>query len=78
MEIVNAVLAGIVSPFLGFVNLDEGMLDEEGMIPIGAVLQEPVVICLPLVRGRLRTVRQKLIKLFPDVKDATWPATGTA
>jgi len=59
MEIVNAVFAAMVSPFLGLVNLAEGMLDEAGMIPIGAVLQEPVVICLPFVRGRSAAVTNR-------------------
>jgi hypothetical protein len=49
------------------------MLLEDGIIPMGAGLHEPVSICFPFVIGRLGTVRQKLIKLFVDVKDATWP-----
>lgn len=65
-----ALLAGTVSPFLGLVNLAEGMLDEDGIMPIGAGLHEPVVICCPLVIGRLGTVRQKLMKLFVEVLDA--------
>jgi hypothetical protein len=68
---VKAWLAGIVSPFLGLVNFEEGMLLEDGIIPIGAGLHEPVAICFPFVIGRLGTVRQKLIKLFVEVKDAT-------
>lgn len=54
------------------------MLSVEGMRPIGAGLQEPVVICFPLVMGRSDLVKQKLMKLFVDVKDATWPAVGTS
>lgn len=54
------------------------MLSTEGMAPMGAGLQEPVVICLPLVMGKLGTVRQKLIKLLLDVKDFTCPAAGTS
>lgn len=73
---VNAVLALRVSRFLGFVNLAEGMLSTDGMTPIGALLHEPVLICLPLVRGRLGTVRQKLMKLFEEMLDAIWPAAG--
>lgn len=68
---VKAWLAGIVSPFLGLVNFEEGMLLEDGIIPIGAGLHEPVAICFPFVIGRLGTVRQKLMKLFVEVKDAT-------
>ena len=70
---VKAVVALIVSPFLGKVNLADGMLSDDGIMPIGAGLHEPVVICLPLVIGRFGTVRQKLMKLFVDVSDATWP-----
>ena len=72
IEIVNAVFSVIeVSPLLGKVNFAEGMLSLEGMTPIGAGLQEPVVICFPLVIGRLGTVRQKLMKLLDDVREAT-------
>ena len=67
----------MTSRFLGNMNLDEGMLEVEAITPIGAGLQEAVLICLPFVRGRSGTVRQKLIKLFVEVKDATWPAAGT-
>ena len=71
--IVNAVLAAIVPPFLGLVNFAEGIWSVVGMAPMGAGLQEPVVICFPLVMGRLGTVKQKLMKLLVDVKEATWP-----
>ena len=68
--IVNAVFSSIeASPFVGKVNLAEGMLLLEGISPTGAGLQEPVVICL--VMGRLGTVKQKLMKLFDDVREAT-------
>jgi hypothetical protein len=77
-EIVKSLLAGMVSPFVGFVNFADGMFAVEGMIPIIAGLHEPVVICWPFVIGRLGTVAQKLMKLFPEVKDATWPASWTA
>jgi len=60
-----------LSPFLGNTNFAEGMLSMEGIIPMGAGLQEPVVICCPLVRGRLGAVKQKLMKLFDDVIDGT-------
>ena len=43
---------------------------------MGAGLHEPVVICFPFVIGELE-VKQKLIKLLLDVRDATWPAAGT-
>jgi hypothetical protein len=68
---VNAVFAATEPPFAGNVNLAEGMLEVEGMAPIGAGLHDPVAICFPLVIGRLGTVRQKLMKLFEDVNDAT-------
>lgn len=71
MLIVNSVLAATEPPFAGKVNLAEGMLELAGMIPIGAGLHEPVVICCPLVMGRGAAVRQKLIKLFVDVIEAT-------
>lgn len=74
MLIVNAVLAGMVSPFLGLVNFEEGISSVVGIAPMGAGLQEPVVICFPLVMGRLGTVKQKLMKLFVDVNEATWPS----
>lgn len=41
MVIVKAVLAARSSPFLGTVNLDEGILVEAGMSPIGAGLHDP-------------------------------------
>ena len=62
-----------VSPLGGKTNLADGMLSTDGMVPMGAGLHEPVVICFPLVMGRLGTVRQKLMKLFVDVREATWP-----
>ena len=54
------------------------MLSDEGIRPMGAGLHDPVVICLPLVIGKLETVKQKLIKLFVDVNEATCPAVGTS
>lgn len=41
------------------------------MIPIGAGLQEPVLICCPFVIGLLGTVAQKLMKLLLEVREAT-------
>jgi hypothetical protein len=72
---VNCVLALIVSPFFGETNFEEGILFSAGITPIGAGLQEPVVICFPSVIGRLGTVRQKFMKLFVDVKEETWPTS---
>ena len=46
------------------------------MMPIGAGLHEPVLICWPFVIGRLGTVAQKLMKLFVEVSEATCPAVG--
>ena len=66
---VNGVLALRVSRFFGDWNFALGMFLLEAMTPIGAALQDPSTICLPLVNG-LFTVAQKLMKLFFDVKDA--------
>lgn len=71
MLIVKASSDGMVSPFLGKVNLDEGIRSVEGMTPIGAGLHEPVWICLPSVMGKSGTVKQKLMKLLVDVSEAT-------
>ena len=68
---VKGVLALMVSPFLGFVNFADGILAEDGIDPIGAGLHEPAAICFPFVIFWLGTVRQKLMKLFVDVSDAT-------
>jgi len=78
IEMVKAVLALTVPKFVGKVNFADGMLAVEGRIPRGAVLHEPVVTCLPLVRGSCGTVRQKLMKLLDEVADATCPASGTS
>lgn len=61
----------------GLENFEEGMLLLAAMTPMGAGLHEPVVICLPLVIGRL-VVAQKLMKLLLEVKEATWPAVAFA
>ena len=68
---VNFWLAGMVAPFGGLTNFDEGMLSTLGMTPMGDGLHEPVTICFPFVMGRLGTVRQKLIKLLLEVSEAT-------
>lgn len=73
---VKAVLAAMVSRFLGLVNFDEGMFVVAAMIPMGAGLHEPVFTCRPLVMGRLGTVAQKLMKLLEEVSEATCPAVG--
>ena len=78
IEIVNVVFDLIVAKFWGLVNFADGMLSTEGMTPIGAGLHDPVVICFPLVMGKLGTVRQKLMKLLLDVNEGTWPAAGTS
>ena len=54
----------------------DGILVWAAMTPIGAGLQEPLVICWPLVMGKLGTVKQKLMKLLLEVREATWPAVG--
>ena len=74
--IVKSVFALIVAPFGGKTNLDEGMCVVAAMTPIGAGLHDPVVIWVPFVSGRLGTVAQKLMKLFEDVSEGTWPAAG--
>ncbi len=48
------------------------------MTPMGAGLHEPVMTWVPLVRGRLGTVKQKLMKLLLEVKEAIWPAVGVS
>jgi len=68
--ITNGWLAGIVPKLGGFTNFADGMFVLEGIRPIGAGLHDPVVICRPLVKGCVDSA-QKLIKLFPDVSDAT-------
>ena len=73
--IVKSLLAGMVWPFLGKTNLDEGMFAVDAMTPIGAGLHEPVLICRPFVIA-LGTVAQKLMKLFVDVSDGTWFSAG--
>ena len=91
---VNGLFSAKFCKFKGFVNLDEGILLVPGIWPMGAGLHlrstsdtsrkklaegayDPVVICFPLVIGWF-VVAQKLIKLFDDVKEGTWPASATA
>lgn len=70
---VNGAEAGIVSPFFGLVNFKEGILSTDGMSPIGAGLQDPEVICWPLVIGKFGDNKQKLMKLFVEVREGTCP-----
>ena len=71
---LNDVFAAMVSPFAGETNFALGMFDELAMTPIGAGLHDPEVICCPFVIGWF-TVRQKLMKLFEEVSEATSPAS---
>jgi hypothetical protein len=61
----------MVSPFFGKTNFEDGILLSAGIRPIGAGLQEPPGICFPSVMGRLGAVRQKFMKLFVEVIEAT-------
>jgi hypothetical protein len=74
--ILNVAFALRTPLFVGNTNLAEGMLSVDGMRPIGAGLHDPVLICLPLVIGTPGAVRQKLMKLFVEVSDGTWPGVG--
>ncbi len=60
-----------------FTNLDDGMLAVDAISPIGAGLHEPSLICSPFVIC-LFVVAQKLMKLFVDVSEATWPGSAVA
>jgi hypothetical protein len=75
---VNGCPSPMTSLFLGNANLTEGMLSVEGISPIGAGLQDPVLICFPSVMGKLGAVRQKLMKLLVEVSEATWPGVGVS
>jgi len=70
MTTVNGVFAAMVSMFLGFWNFAEGIKVFAGIWPMTAGLQDPVLICRPLVIGWF-VVRQKLMKLFSDVSEET-------
>jgi hypothetical protein len=62
MLMLNGTFAGMVSKFLGNVNLADGMAFTAGIRPMGTGLQDPVVIWTPLVRGVPGRVRaQKLM-----------------
>lgn len=71
---VKFVFAWTVSRFFGKTNFAEGMAVVAAIMPIGAPLHEPVLICVPFVRGRF-VVAQKLMKLLSEVAEATWPAS---
>jgi len=78
IEMVNPVFAGRTCKFFGDLNLQDGIAVVAGITPIGAGLHDPVLICWPFVIGKFGTVAQKLMKLFVDVREATWPASGVA
>lgn len=71
----KVVFAGTTARLLGLTNFALGILEAEGMAPMGAGLQEPDLICWPFVLGRLVNVAQKLMKLLVDVREATSPAS---
>jgi len=74
---LKVVSEAMVSRLAGDWNLDAGMLSTDGMLPIGVGLQDPVVICRPLVIGTPgRPIAQKFAKLFCEVAAADWPDTG--
>ena len=75
---LKSVFALIVAMFFGFWNLAEGILLCAAIAPIGVWLHEPSTICCPFVFALPGTVRQKLMKLFCDVIDASWPAVGVS
>lgn len=64
-----------VSPLGGKTNLLDGIAEVARIRPIMVGLQDPSMICWPLVRGTPFWVRQKLMKLLDDVKEGTCPAT---
>ena len=76
--IVKFVFACTVAPFGGNTNLEDGMSALAAMMPIGVWLHEPFVICSPFVFSLSGKSRQKLMKLFSDVIDASWPAVGVS
>ena len=75
---VKLVFAATVAPLAGETNLDEGMSALAAITPIGVWLHEPSTICCPFVFCLLGKSRQKLMKLFVDVIDASWPAVGVS
>jgi hypothetical protein len=70
---LKVVSEAMVSRLVGLWNLDDGMSFTEGMFPIGMGLQEPVVICRPLV---MVWPAQKFMKLFVEMAAGLWPVTG--
>ena len=76
--IVKSVFAASVPPLAGFWNLAEGILLCAAMTPIGVWLHEPSLICCPFVFCLSGKSRQKLMKLFVDVSDASCPAVGVS
>jgi hypothetical protein len=71
----NVAFDGITARLTGVTNLLLGMLDEAGIAPIGAELQEPFLSCCPLVFGRLGSVAHQLMKLLVEISEATWPVS---
>ena len=75
---VKLVFALTFPPLGGNTNLADGMSALAAMTPIGVWLHEPSTICFPFVFCLPGTVRQKLMKLFVDVMDASCPAVGVS
>ena len=63
------------SVFLGNTNLEAGARSKLMMRPIGVGLHDPSTTCLPLVRA-VFWVKQKLMKLFFEVRERTWAGSG--
>ena len=75
---VKFVLAGMVSPFAGDWNFDDGIFVCAAMTPIGVWLHEPSRTCWPFVFSLSGKRRQKLMKLLVDVIEGSWPAVAFA
>jgi hypothetical protein len=58
-SMLNVVSAGTWTPTLGFVIIAVTMLVCAGILPMGMPLQDPVLICIPLV---ISEPSQKLMK----------------
>jgi hypothetical protein len=59
---------------LGNLNLHEGIISEEGIIPIGAGLHKPLEGWrVSSVEAMSVDVKQKLMKLLVEVSDGAWP-----
>ena len=54
----------------------EGILSCAAITPIGVALQEPSMTCLPLVCALPGNCRQKLMKLFVDVSEGSFPSVA--